>query len=221
MISIHLVGSQLCLEETFNKHFLSFPGAHENRLFMHAYPSHPFSTISRSSFCQRTCASEITMTLKLGGLQSSSWTLDLEISWLLMAHCLTLHGSALTPLINHIYPDLHSNPPPAPSTFINHMILAPRNDDVHVLNHNMIDSFQASPANTKVYHSADSAIIWDELSDDIPVEFLNAINVSGMPVSKLTLKVGCPVILLHNLSTCDGLCNGTRAIIAVLQDRVV
>ena len=90
------------------------------------------------------------------------------------------------------------------------MILAPRNDDVHVLNHNVIGSFQASPANTKVYHSADSAIIiiWDELSDDIPVEFLNAINVSGMPVSKLTLKVGCPVILLHNLSTCDGLCNG-------------
>src|SRR5260370_13825307 len=39
---------------------------------------------------------------------------------------LTLHGSTLTPLINHIYPDLHSNPPPAPSSFINHMILAPR-----------------------------------------------------------------------------------------------
>src|SRR5260370_5964535 len=134
---------------------------------------------------------------------------------------LTLHGSTLTPLINHIYPDLHSNPPPAPSSFINHMILAPRNDDVHVLNHNMIDSFQASPANTKVYHSADSAIIQDELSDDIPVEFLNAINVSGMPVSKLTLKVGCHVILLHNLSTSDELCNGTIVIIAVLKDREV
>ena len=84
------------------------------------------------------------------------------------------------------------------------MILAPRNDDVHVLNHNMIDSFHASPENTKVYHSADNAIIWDELSNDIPVEFLNTINVSGMPVSKLTPKVGCPAILCPHVM--DSVC---------------
>ena len=134
---------------------------------------------------------------------------------------LTLHGSTVTPLIHHIYPDLHSNPPPAPSSFIGCMILAPRNYDVHVLNHNMVHAFHASPEKTKVYFSADSAIIQDELSDDIPVECLNAINLSGLPVSRLTLKVGCPVILLCNLSTHDGLCNGTRAIVAILKDRVV
>ena len=54
-------------------------------------------------------------------------------------------------------------------------------------------------------------------SDDIPVEFLNEINISGLPVSKLTLKVGCPVMLLRNLSTREGLCNGTHGIVAVLK----
>src|SRR5260370_38050159 len=65
--------------------------------------------------------------------------------------------------------------------------------------------------------SADSAIIRERESDDIPVEFLNEINISGLPVSKLTLKVGCPVMLLRNLSTREGLCNGTHGIVAVLK----
>src|SRR5260370_11662611 len=97
------------------------------------------------------------------------------------------------------------------------MILAPRNEDVHVVNRNIIDVFQASAANTKVYQSADSAIIREQESDEIPVEFLNAINVSGLPVSKLTLKVGCPVMLLQNLSTKAGLCNGTPGNCCILE----
>src|SRR5258706_14463995 len=113
----------------------------------------------------------------------------------------------LNPLIKHIYPGISSNPHPPPTYFIHCMILAPRNEYVHVVNRNIIDVFQASAANTKVYQSADSAIIREQESDEIPVEFLNAINVSGLPVSKLTLKVGCPVMLLRNLSvTCHDNC---------------
>ena len=131
---------------------------------------------------------------------------------------LFLTGSTIEPLIKHIYPGISSNPHPPPTYFIHHMILAPRNEDVHVVNRNIIDVFQASAANTKVYQSADSAIIREQESDEIPVEFLNAINVSGLPVSKLTLKVGCPVMLLRNLSTKGGLCNGTQAIVAFLRE---
>ena len=58
-------------------------------------------------------------------------------------------------------------------------------------------------------------------SDEIPVEFLNAINISGLPVSKITLKVGCPVMLLQNLSTKEGLCNGTCAIVAIMKRWVI
>ena len=134
---------------------------------------------------------------------------------------LCLHGTTIQPLIQHIYPSIHSNPPPQPEYFINRMLLAPRNEDVHVINHNIIDMFQASPTQTRVYQSADSAIIRERESDDIPVEFLNEINISGLPVSKLTLKVGCPIMLLSNLSTREGLCNGTRGIVAVLKRWVI
>jgi hypothetical protein len=41
-----------------------------------------------------------------------------------------------------------------------------------------------------------------------PTEFLNTINVSGMPVHNLKLKVGAPVLLMRNLNIRAGLSNG-------------
>src|SRR5260221_1330752 len=134
-----------------------------------------------------------------------------------MPRDLYLHGVTIQPLIQHIYPTIQSNPHPAPAYFINHMLLAPRNEDVHVINHKIIDMFHASPTETRVYQSADSAIIQDIESDQISVEFLNAINISGLPVSKITLKVGCPGMLFWNLSTKEVLCNITRAIVALMK----
>src|SRR5258708_19744366 len=124
-----------------------------------------------------------------------------------MPRDLYLHGATILPLIQHICPTIQSNPHPAPAYFINCMLLAPRNEDVHVINHKIIDMFHASPTETRVYQSADSAIIQDSESHQIPVKFLNAINISRLPVSKITLKFVCPVILLQHLSTKEGLCN--------------
>ena len=48
------------------------------------------------------------------------------------------------------------------------------------------------------YYSIDT----NELEDDsikFPIEFLNSINLPCVPQHKLTLKVGCPIILLRNL----------------------
>lgn len=45
-----------------------------------------------------------------------------------------------------------------------------------------------------------------------PIEFLNSLNVSGLPPHKLTLKVNQPIILLRNIDPLNGLCNGTRLI---------
>lgn len=42
-----------------------------------------------------------------------------------------------------------------------------------------------------------------------------------MPPGELKLKVGCPVILLRNLSPSSGLCNGTRMVITRMGDRVL
>ena len=45
---------------------------------------------------------------------------------------------------------------------------------------------------------------------ELPPEVLQNIYLLGMPLSKLQLKVGAPVMLLRNLCPQEGLCNGSR-----------
>jgi hypothetical protein len=55
----------------------------------------------------------------------------------------------------------------------------------------------------------------------VPVEFLNSLNASGLPLANLKLKLGCPIILLHNLNHKYGLCNGTRATVVQMSNRIL
>jgi ATP-dependent DNA helicase PIF1 len=52
-----------------------------------------------------------------------------------------------------------------------------------------------------------------KVANTYPFEFLNTLEVSGMPSHKLLLKIGAPVFLLRNLDPLAGLCNGTRLIV--------
>jgi ATP-dependent DNA helicase PIF1 len=54
-----------------------------------------------------------------------------------------------------------------------------------------------------------------------PPEFLNSINTSGLPLSKLELKVGCPVMVLINMDPGNGVCNGTRAVVTRMMNKVL
>ena len=54
-----------------------------------------------------------------------------------------------------------------------------------------------------------------------PVEYLNSINCSGLPLHKLQLKVGCPVMILRNLNAGEGVCNGSRGIVTRMSNRVL
>ncbi len=51
-----------------------------------------------------------------------------------------------------------------------------------------------------------------EVANTYPSEFLNTLEVSGMPSHKLSFKIGAPM-MLRNLDPSAGLCNGTRLII--------
>ena len=44
---------------------------------------------------------------------------------------------------------------------------------------------------------------------------------SGLPLSKLKLKVGCPVMILRNLDAAHGVCNGSRGILTWYGNRVL
>jgi ATP-dependent DNA helicase PIF1 len=54
-----------------------------------------------------------------------------------------------------------------------------------------------------------------------PTEFLNTLSVNGLLDHILHLKIGVPVMLLHNLDPSRGLCNGTRLIVSQLISRVI
>lgn len=75
------------------------------------------------------------------------------------------------------------------------------------------------PGEEKIYTSIDT--ITDENQNvNFPTEFLNSLNVPGMPLYCLKLKVASPVILLRNLSS-PKLCNGTRLCIKNLQNNII
>ena len=67
---------------------------------------------------------------------------------------------------------------------------------------------------------------YDSLLDDsqqakYPTEFLNTLNISGMPPHKLNLKIGLPIMLLRNINPNAGLCNGTRLKIKKIFPRLI
>jgi hypothetical protein len=115
-----------------------------------------------------------------------------------------------------IYPQLHEGQ--ATNKYLHERaILAPRNKEVSLINAMVLSYLPGAQVD---FLSADSAKD-TEVANTYPSEFLNILEVSGMPSHKLLLKIGAPVILLHNLDPLAGLCNGTRLIVRRFTMRVV
>ncbi|CAN1783277.1 ATP-dependent DNA helicase PIF1 [Linum perenne] len=78
----------------------------------------------------------------------------------------------------------------------------------------MLDQF---PGEEMCYHSYDSiqsdCVNPYVVEDELPLEFLNYLQMENFPNHQLTLKVGVQVILLRNIDQTTGLCNGTRMMI--------
>ncbi|GKB83931.1 ATP-dependent DNA helicase PIF1-like protein, partial [Tanacetum coccineum] len=67
----------------------------------------------------------------------------------------------------------------------------------------------------KIYESSDSVSVVDADDTNFNLDlyttnFLNTINVSGLPHHMLTLKIGTPVMCMRNIDQKARLCNGTR-----------
>jgi ATP-dependent DNA helicase PIF1 len=56
-----------------------------------------------------------------------------------------------------------------------------------------------------------------------PIEYLNYFELPSLSPAKLHLKVGCPIILLRNITPKHELCNGSQLILIVtyLKNRVI
>jgi hypothetical protein len=123
-------------------------------------------------------------------------------------------------LINAIYPDIHDPQRHSDQYFSERTILSSRNDDVDDLNAYILHKF---PGQQRVFHSADSVpnSTPDQGELMYPVEYLNSINCSGLPLAQVALKIGCPIMVLRNLDPGHGVCNGSRGILTRMRNRVL
>ena len=118
-------------------------------------------------------------------------------------------------LCNKVYPDIRTNIDNI-DWLCNRALLAPRNEEVDKLNIQLLSQIDGE---IKGYNSVDT-VTDSEMATSFPVEFLNSLDLPGMPPHKLDLKLGCPVILLRNLNA-PILCNGTRLKIKALHPNVI
>jgi len=116
-----------------------------------------------------------------------------------------VYGNRLTPTQAKEFPD--------------RAILCPKNEDTFELNDDVLSRLEGD---SQTYYSVDSIDATDDEERlNFPVEFLNTLTPSGMPPHELKLKVGAIVMLLRNLNTKRGLCNGTRLIVTNLQPNLI
>ncbi|XP_074336271.1 uncharacterized protein LOC141673425 [Apium graveolens] len=80
-------------------------------------------------------------------------------------------------------------------------ILTPTNQTVGHLNSLIVDKL---PGESMFYFSVDAAEEFggtdEDLNEAFPIEYLNSLNVAGMPPHDLKLKVGVVVMLMRNLN---------------------
>ena len=87
-------------------------------------------------------------------------------------------------------------------------VLAPTNREVDKINNLMTDKLSGQLITLQSSDGLDN----DRDAYRYNVEYINTLNPSGLPASRLTLKPGMPVMLMRNLNPTEGLCNGTRLV---------
>ncbi|GBM01043.1 hypothetical protein AVEN_192822-1 [Araneus ventricosus] len=95
-------------------------------------------------------------------------------------------------------------------------ILIPLNEKVREINFTVQIKV---PTAARTYYSIDKCLN-DEEATSYPVEFLNSLNPSCIPLHRLVLKVLCPIMLLRNLNP-PKLCNGSRLIVRALRAHII
>ena len=129
---------------------------------------------------------------------------------------------SINELLDFVYPGLKSgNTLPPPDFFHDRAILAARNGDVNRINHDVLRMLGGTET---ILFSADKVVTEsgaDASTAQYPVELLRSLDAPGLPPGELHIKIGCPLILLVNLSPSRGLCNGTRMVLRRASHRVL
>ena len=122
-------------------------------------------------------------------------------------------------LINHVYPTIQKTQ--SDGYFKERCILAPRDSEVHEINRVALERFPGSQSD---FLSVDKALDPQTQLPSVPTEFLHGTTVSGFsfaPVARLSLKVGCPIMLLYDMHPSQGMYEGSRGIVTTIGTRVL
>lgn len=118
-------------------------------------------------------------------------------------------------LVENVFPNIARN-------FKNHSwlseraILAGKNKDVNDLNASILQEIDEQ---FFAYKSIDTITNEDDVVN-YPTEFLNSLDLPGLPPHYLALKVGAPIIMLRNINQ-PKLCNGTRLAVKKLMNNLI
>ena len=118
-------------------------------------------------------------------------------------------------LVAHIFPDFENKFGDV-SWVRNRAILCPTNEECKYINSILLDLL---PGEGTVYKSCDS--VSEHEAHMYPTEFLNTIELQGIPPHYLELKPGAVIILLRNLNPSEGHVNGTRYVVQNLLPHVI
>ena len=128
---------------------------------------------------------------------------------------------SLEVLITSIFPDLtqryNSWPKFTYQWFSGRAILAPKNDIVEKINVHLL---QQIPTGDGFHYKSIDTITDPSVAVQFPPEYLNTIDMPGVPPHNLHLKPGVPIMLLRNLDP-PKLCNGTRMIVNKLRKHLI
>nr|XP_022912381.1 uncharacterized protein LOC111423374 [Onthophagus taurus] len=95
-------------------------------------------------------------------------------------------------------------------------ILAAKNIDVNTINFTIQNGIHGE---TTTYKFIDTVVNQDEVVN-YPTEFLNSLDLPGMPPHVLTFKIGVLIIILQNINP-PRLCNGTRFSVKKMMNNVI
>ena len=124
-------------------------------------------------------------------------------------------GSNLNELIGKVFPNFETKYKDF-KYLSERAILAPKNVAVDDINLKLLAKM---PCRERQYKSVDT--VTDQAdATEYPVEFLNSLELPGVPSHNLKLKEGAPIMLLRNLDA-PKLVNGTRLVVKKLMPHLI
>jgi ATP-dependent DNA helicase PIF1 len=185
----------------------------------------------RSRLWQRTTVHHLHQNMRLDrtpeNIAHAAWLLDIgagrtvgEGETIEIPQQMLCHDNTMESLISNIYSGIEQGNHPD-QYFLDKTILSCTNDHVDGINSTLLTSL---PGAEQIFNSADTVSFkYQELNyyQPYPTEYLNSLRASGLPLSRLALKAGCPLMLLWNLDPSQGLCNGTQLILLEAREQVL